>query len=260
MTTVSQIITDGFREANLIRLGATPTTNEQTEALARLQNLVTGVLGFEAGQKLVPCPVGQNNVQYPQFFDLTQWGYNWIPSNLRLMCNLTEATTLNLPPNPQDGERMGVVDVSGNFATYNLTLVGNGSQIEGATQVVMNTNGYTAEWFYRADTGDWALVSPLSLAGDMPYPADFDDLFIISLAARLAPRNGRPLAAESAAILDRQIDQFAARYGVSLPSSADPAVTRMATQAFGNGIATETAYSTPTAAFNTGWPFPGRRF
>lgn len=258
MTTTTEIITAAYREANLIPVGASPTTAEQAEALPRLQNLVSSVLGEDAGEELAPVSLGRNNVQTPQAFNLDDWAYDWVPPNIRVMANLQSAKTLNLPPNPQDGARFGVVDVSGNFSTYNLTLNGNGRQIEASSSLTLSADGYAGEWFYREDLGNWALVSPLTLGGAMPFPAKFDDLFIIGLELRLVSRNSQSISAESAARYDDQSRQFKAKYKQRVPTSADPATLCLSKQAFGPGTS-QSVYGQPTAAFNAGWPFFGRR-
>ena len=47
--TVSQIITEAYRESNNIPVGTVPTTNEQNEAVLIFNRLVKSMFGNEAG-------------------------------------------------------------------------------------------------------------------------------------------------------------------------------------------------------------------
>jgi hypothetical protein len=215
MTTVSQIITDAFRQSNLIPVGTSPAQAQQNEALRYINRIVLSVLGNEAGENLSPLGVGSNNISrptgYPYFDDLlvNEW---FVPENTRIMFNLGNPVSLYLHPNPDDGTRIGVVDVSGNFSTNNLTLKGNGRNIEAASELVLSTNGTANEWMYRADTGNWSKTTNLLIGDVFPFPEDFDDMFITMLAIRINPAYGRMIDAQSAAVLDRSRNQLRARY------------------------------------------------
>lgn len=177
MTTVSQIIADAYRESNLKAIGTTPTDEENAEALPRLQSLVSSMLGNEAGVKLSVIPIGRNNINRPSgwpYYTGTPFVDWFVPLNVRLALNLDSAEEVNLHPMPQDGSRFAIADLSGNLATNNLTVNGNGRTIEGADTLVLNTSEIKEEWFYRDDTGDWSRVTNLTLDDPMPYPQDFD--------------------------------------------------------------------------------------
>lgn len=261
MTVVSQIITDAYRETNLIAVGTQPTPAEQAEALARLQSLVSSVLGFEAGEILSPWPLGSNNIVAPPGFP--QWTaqtWQWLPSNIRLVCNLTETATVNMNPMPEDGARFGVQDVSGNFSTKPLILDGNGRNIDGATTFICNTDGFNKEWFYRADLGTWKVTTPITADSDMPYPEQFDDFFIIALALRMNPRYSQSLAPESLAAMQRSLEQFKARYHQVVPTPADPATLLLSRQTsrngyYSNGSPWPGAPWTQRGQFLSGWPY-----
>jgi hypothetical protein len=196
MTLVSQIITDAYRETNLVPLGATISSNMQTEALNRLNSLVMSVVGNEVADGLSELAIGGD-------FDQTEFATTevGIPDNVRVMLNLSSATSLDLDPMPFDGQRLAVVDVSGTLGTYNLTLSGNGRNIEGASSLTLNTNSLTRQWLYRSDTGNWAKLTDLITSDQLPFPEEFDDFFIISLAARLNPRYGQTLDPASQLLL-----------------------------------------------------------
>lgn len=218
MTTVANIIKRALRETNLIPLGVTPGTEQEQEAFELLTTIVQGVPGGEAGENLNPLALGQENIEAPN-------GYPWwnselpenifVRSNTRLMCNLTQESTIFFDPIPHDGARMGVVDCALNFDINNITLVGNGRLIDGAVDVTLNTPGAKQEWVYREDIGTWVTVTPLDLVGEMPWPEEFDDMFIILLALRLNPRYGQVIHPASAEVLKKTKSAFSARYSQS---------------------------------------------
>lgn len=230
MTTVSSIISDAFRLTNLTAVGKSPTTDQQTEALRHLNRIVKSVFGYEVGEELVTLPIGRNNISQP-----SDWpGYNttpdsnWIvPKNVRLQFNLAEPVQLYLHPAPDDGSRFSVVDASGNLATYNVTFNGNGSRIEGASTLVLNTNSITGDWFYRADQGNWVKLSPLLIDDTFPFPEEFDDFFIMLLAMRLNPSYGKALAPEAQELFNRSRSMFRARYAQYIPVMSDLGLIRL---------------------------------
>lgn len=231
MTTVSQIIVDAFRQSNLIAVGGAPTANEETEALRYLNRLVLSVFGNEAGDPLTALPVGENNVSRTAgtaWWNPTQDADWFVPKNVRLMLNLTEPTTVYLHPSPDDGSRFAIVDSSGNLATNNLTVVGNGNKIDGATSQTVSTNGTTAAWFYREDLGTWVKYAPLVTTDTFPFPEEFDDYFITLLAIRLNPSYGAAIDGQSQMIFERSKRQLQSRYTQNIVTSVDPALLRHA--------------------------------
>lgn len=229
MTLVSQIISDGLRESNLIAVSASPTTAQQTEALNRLQALVLSCLGNEAGYILEDWNiVSSTSITRPSGLPVasanlatfTVW------PNSRLFCNLTEAVELDLDPQPQDGQRLSAIDVAGNFGTYNFTLNPNGRKIQGTTSnLILSANDDSGQWLYRSDIADWVLIDTLAAGSEMPFPVDYDDYFVTMLAMRLNPRYGKALSELTKARLDQQTEQISRRYDqtrlqpVSPPSS-----------------------------------------
>lgn len=228
MALVSEIIKDAFREANLLPITQSPTLDEQSEALRLLNRFVRSIFGNEAGDKLQSYPVGLGNVitttTLPTY-DFT--GTNYVPLNSRLMANLTVATQINLHPDPEDGSRIAVVDVSGNFATFPLTLRGNGRGVDTATTAVLNTASLKKEWFYRADLGSWMAITNLGLNDVFPFPLEFEDLFVIGLATRLNPRNGVTIDEQAMMNFRRQRNLFRARYSQSIQQESEEGLIRM---------------------------------
>lgn len=205
MTLASDIITRAYRETNLIPLVATPNANQQAEALTLLNGQLLAALGFEAGDDLSDLNIGGQ-------FDQSSICSQWVPENARLVLNLTGALTLELHPQPYDGQRLAIADAGANLATYNLTLNGNGRQVEGVANLVLNVNGDARQWLYRADIANWVKVVTLAATDSMPFPAEFDSFFITRLALRLNPRYGQSLSQESGNELTRAETKLRARY------------------------------------------------
>lgn len=216
-TLISQIIQDAYREANIIAVETSPTSDQTTEGLRLLNRFIRSLFGNEVGQPLVPVPYGENNVEFmSQEFDYYSTLLNYfVPVNSRIIANLESTKTINLAPNPEDGDRIGVSDASGNFATYNLVLNGNGRTIDGASTLTLSTNGEDVEYFYREDIADWVQITNLTDTDNSPFPTEFDDLLIIGLAMRLAPRYGSTTAGESINTYRSILTKFRARYGSS---------------------------------------------
>lgn len=258
-TPVTSIILSAMRETNLIPLGVTPSTAQQAEAFGLLSTIVAGVLGNEGGENMTPLPLGQNNIESPVGYP---WWNNSLPGNIfiqtntRLMCNLTGPGTVNLHPQPHDGARFGIVDVSGNFNIHPLTVYANGRNIDGAFDEVFTTSGLAQEWIYREDLGNWVTVIPLSLTGNMPWPVEFDDMFIVMLAMRLNPRYGQIMHPASLEALKAAMRKFSARYKQSTQQQASEDGLLYLTGFYQhNGRYPNTTYGDPTGFFNSGYPF-----
>lgn len=259
MTLVSQIITDAYRQSNLLAIGASPTTAQQTEALRYVNRIVKSVLGNEAGARLEPFPIGRNNVDRPfgyPWYDDTPSNDWFVPKDKRLVLNLDRSLTLYLHPKPDDGTRVGVSDVSDNLATYNLVLDGNGRTIEDANTLTLSTNGLNAEWFYRSDLGNWMRVTNLQLGDEFPFPEDFDDMFITMLAMRLNPAYSVEMDQQSAAVFTRSRAQFRARYKGTVEVESEEGLIRMPRVATDrDGWTRDNYYGDPTSAFDRGLPW-----
>lgn len=259
MTTVASIIQSALRETNLIPLGVPPTPDELAEGFNLLSTIVAGVLGNEAGENLSPMPLGQEGINAPKgypWWSNTLPGNVYVPTNTRIMCNLTGAGLVNLHPKPHDGARMGMVDVSQNFDINPFTINGNGRSIEGDESQTYDTAGQIREWLYREDLGNWVTVIPLDIDGSMPWPPEFDDMFIIMLAMRLNPRYGQVIHPASAEALKIGMSKFSARYGQSttqMPSEDGLRYLTHFNRFWGYGSNRE--YGDPNYFFNSGFPF-----
>lgn len=230
MTLVSDIITQSLRESNLIAVGGNPTPQEATEGLSRLRSIVLSVLGNEVGYILEDWNVANDVADDPVILRPSGFAEASadfvVPAQARLICNLSAATELDLDPQPQDGQRISVVDAGNSFNANPLTLNGNGRLIDGGTSVTLDTDLTRKQWVYRSDHSNWISVDPLDQDDQMPFPEEFDDYFIIMLAARMNPRYGQELTATSAARLQEQREQIIARYNQSRTRQAQPQVSR----------------------------------
>ncbi len=260
MTTVYQIIVDAYRQSNLVGLGIAPTQPQEAEALRYLERIVAQAFGNEAGDSLTGFPIGRNNIERPAGYP--SWGTvpdnQWfVPKNTR--CNLNLETTgveLYLDPFATDGGRFAIVDSSNNLATYPVTIKGNGFFIEGAESITLNTNGIEREWFFRADLGEWKRCSPLQLFDEFPFPKEFDDYFIISLAFRLNPAYQRQLDPQSKIMWDKSRNALTSRYAQVTEMPSEWALLRMSKMTADRNYWTgsTTSYN-PNAMFNKGWPW-----
>jgi hypothetical protein len=208
MTLVSEIIQSAYREGNLIPSGTDPTADEQAEALARLNTIILYTLGAGMGENVYDwlvtqpqrtAPVAANYPQLPLSKDTKPEVYQCPPKNSRIVWNGV-TTTVYFPEAPSDGSRMALVQGSGlwngdpDTAKTTLTLNGNGRLIEGAATISFENTGPAKQWWYRADLGDWRLVTTVAATDELPFAPEIDDLWILNLTMRLAPRYGKTLA------------------------------------------------------------------
>lgn len=218
MTLISSIITDAYRESNILPLVKAPSAPQITEALRLLNGLFSSIYGDEAGESLQDWPLGNFGRESPVYnLENTEYDINRPTINRRLIAVNEEAKTVYLTLYPQDGSRMGIADPFGRLAAFPVTLDANGRTIEGSSNLLLNTNGTFAEWFYRADLGQWVRLTSKTTTDEMPFPADFDNFFIILLAMRINPRYGRTLDEQSLAIFRSEKRKFVARYLQSMP-------------------------------------------
>ena len=256
MTLISSIISDAFREGNILPLNKAPTTDQSTEALRLLQGVIDAIYGGDAGEFLQDWPLGNYGRESPGYdLPYTEDQINHPNINRRLIAVNTAAKTVYLTLQPQDGARMGIADPFGRLAAFPVTLNANGREIEGAATLLLNSNGTFREWFYRADLGDWVRITSLLTTDQLPFPTMFDNMFTILLAMRLNPRYGREMDAQSVDILQQGRRRFVARYLQSQPLEIDDSISWpfMSTQSYD----TQREF-TSSQAFDRGGYFWGR--
>lgn len=228
MTLVSSIIIDAYRESNMVALDRALTAGQSTEALRLLNTVLNSIYGSDAGELITDWPLG-NFGRQPNFHryavNTDDERLRQPPINRRLIALNERAETVYLTAEPQDGSRMAVADPFARLAAFPVTLNANGRTIEGAPALLLNVSGLFREWLYRADLSAWVRISDISAVEEMPFPAKFDNMFIILLAMRLNPRYGRKLDEQSALILRQQRRDFIARYLQSQPLWIDDSLS-----------------------------------
>jgi hypothetical protein len=228
VTLISSIITDAFRESNMLALGKAPTDNQVTEALRLYNALINSIYGGDAGERLSDWPLGTfDRDPDGDCFEIpyTDERLHHPPINQRLIALNATATTIWLTVRPQDGSRMGISDPFSRLSTVPITLDGNGRPIESAASVLLDTDGTFREWIYRADLSAWVRITDLLATDENPFPQNFDMMFIILLALRLNPRYGRTLDEQSTVMLKNNRREFIARYLQSQPLEIDDSIS-----------------------------------
>lgn len=224
MSLTSDILLDAYRESNLVALGALPDGAQQIEGMRLLTRLVDSVFGNEVGEKLRDWPIGSSYLY-------AGWGpeyWQYLEGDIRIIVADGQSHTLTMPPAPENGARIEIIDAGTGFATYPVTLKREAALIAGqAADYVLNTDGAKVTLFYRSDLADWVVMSPLDYDGEFPFPPQHDDAFVGMFATRLNPRYQQTLSDESRASLSRATSQLRAAYRRIKPTAADLAVLRL---------------------------------
>lgn len=233
MTTLRDIVTDAMRESGLVQIGVPIEAEQLDEGLRRLQSLILSFYGNEMGSPLTPLVYGREGIvqAYASVYDASNYLSSYfVPPNSQLMVNSDIDYIVYLNPNPQDGERISVVDVGKNFSTHSFTLNGNGRRIDEDRELSLVTDGTNRSWMYRADLGRWVEVTALTASSESPFPGEFDDFLITSLAMRLHPRYQQQTAPETLQAYKRSKSQFRARYRQTKVVYPDLALVRLASR------------------------------
>lgn len=223
MTTASIIVTQALREGNLIPVGTSPTTEQASEGLDRLNIFVSALFGNEIGEPLFEWPVpppqrtSPENARWPLYPGLSYdearlpGVYTNPPCNVRLMASNTTPTTIYLQHMPNDGARVAYVSVG---AADALTLDGNGRMIDGSATIDIEPtdDGGRQLWFYRGDLGSWQKIITLASDTESPLPMEFDDYLITGLCIRMSSRYGSDPRSGTVATYKSQLAKLQARY------------------------------------------------
>jgi hypothetical protein len=259
MTIVQQIITDAYRNSNLIAVGTQPNLAQQNEALRYLNRLISSVFGNEAGEKLEAFPIGRVNIARPQgypYYNQTPANNWFVPVNKRLMLNLDDPCSVYLTPMPCDGARFAIKDIQGNLSTNPLTVYGNGRTFENQQSLVLNTNGQDSQWFYRQDLGNWQKLASLEIADEFPFPEEFEDMFVFMLAMRLNPAYEQAMDEQSGTLLERARSQFRARYRQTIEVGSEAGLIRLPMTTQDRVFYQPDAWNgDPTSLFYAGYPY-----
>ena len=153
------------------------------------------------------------------------------PPNVRLLAAQTASVEIYLDPNPDDGAQLYLVSVGADFATNPYTIHANGHLIEDAATLVIDTAlASPMFWFYRADTANWQRVETLTIDDEMPFPAEFDDYFIIALNVRLSSRNAKDIKQGSVARFEQIEGLIKTRYRQTPRTTVSPSGTLFRTR------------------------------
>jgi hypothetical protein len=248
MTTIRQLVTDAFRESGITQTGLDPESDEFDEGLRKAQFIIQNLLVSELGCLLTPVSYGSASLTNASALYEDQSSFvdqYFVPPFSRLMVNIDTPVTVYLPPNPMDGTRVGVVDSGSTFGSNTFTINGNGRKIEGAFTKTLSDDGVSREWFYRADTGNWSVVSSLTSNDESPFPFEFDDLISTQVAMRLNPRYEQQTAPETISAYRTLLSRFKARYKTSVEVGIEEGLIRFT---HGN----RGYYSIPIYYFNQG--------
>ena len=80
-------------------------------------------------------------------------------SDFVLFCNATTPITLTAPSSPVDGQVFKIKDASGTAETNNITINGNGKNIDGSSTVMINTNRGGIEMVYDQILDFWLVMN-----------------------------------------------------------------------------------------------------
>lgn len=218
MATCQEIINDGLHALRVLGFGQTATSAQSEYCLGRLQAYIDQLSGFGGSLPFVARKVTGSETLSTRY-----------PAQ-RLQCQLSAAATITLPegagssPIP-DGMRVQIVDAKENFATYNLTVAGNGFLINSSTSnYTISTNGAVRNLMFRADLGDWQVMSAsLALGDNIPFPSEFDEAIMLN-AARRYTRFGQRLSAEDMELARKGANRLRARYVKPPNAQLDTAV------------------------------------
>lgn len=224
MSTLSEIVTRAFRESQILDINRPPSALQQGEAVTILR----GVILRKIRPAVTPIWIGDITAIREQkgiiFKDFTNYAPNIaVPQDCYVNLLNDEARTIMLPPSPGDGARLTFIDVAGTLSTFPLTLEGNGNLVNGGATEVLSTNNLNTSYMFRRDLAEWRPVSIIALiaTAQVPFPEEFDDMFVIELAIRLNPRYGKEISAITTEMYQDIRSRFMGRY-MSEIGSAQP--------------------------------------
>lgn len=231
---IAEILEKSFFEAGLTTELQHATPTQTRNAMDTISDVIAFAYGTTVGEKLNPWPLGNfgRSTQSRTLPTLQVLQRPWI--NSELVAVNEEAMTVYLPVDPSDGARVGLIDPFSRLASVPITLDGNGRTIEAAATKLLNTNGTNTTWLYRADLGNWAKLSPLLITDDLPFPADYNRMFIILMAMHLNPAYGRNISSTQAQFLKGYQQQFQARYVQSQPLEINTDISFGTRQSYNN--------------------------
>jgi len=224
MSTLSEITQRAFRESQILDINRAPSVQQENEAI----EILRGIILRKIRPAVTPIWLGDLSAVREQrgtvLKDFTSYApQRAVPQDCYVNLLLTTPLTLLLPPSPGDGARLTFIDVGGTLATNPLTLVGNGNLVDGGSTETLATNNSNTSYMFRRDLAEWRPVTTVALIGtaQMPFPEEFDDMFVIELAIRINPRYGKEVSEITGEMYQDIRSRFMGRY-MSETSSAAP--------------------------------------
>lgn len=223
-TIVRQVIEDAFAEIGDIQAGQSIDGDQAALGLRRYNALLGDLAGMGVGETLQDVDLAR----YPN-----AWTYPYTPVNVRMLVGAQSSRQLAFPYEPQNGSRFAIVDLDNSFASSPVTLSRNGRKIDGeAADLLCDTAGYNAEWFYRADLGGWLTVQEAEIGDNCLYADNCRDALALVLSARLSPSTGLGVSAEAASAITRGLGTLKARHRQKIVAWAESAILRTGRQSF----------------------------
>jgi len=231
MTTASELVTQAYRDGNLIGIKDAPTSEQMTEGLDLLGDYFESLLGYELGEFNFDWPTPPSTTSpVPARFPLLPLGrelpsdvWPYPPSNVRVLLSIVANTTIFLPQDPDDGARILLVNLD-SASTFSLTIEGNGRLIQGAAKITeLATALDQRHLFYRADLGGWQVIAEFISTTDSPLPRLYDRLLSMGTLEYLMPRYGKDITSVQQKTMRRLVKRLKSQYRQSVGQpSADP--------------------------------------
>lgn len=220
MATARETIKKGLRKLRVIGQGESPDSATLTDCLDALNKLLVEIVGF-----------GGSHVLQARTIDTS---YELSPRDpaVRLLCRHSSPITITLPSvdtmEVYDGMRVGVVDVSNNASTNNITIARNSWLLEGATaDLTLSTNNINRVWMFRGDLGDWKRATDLAVDDSLPFPTDLDESMALIFANRVGGEFGQALRPSDLALARAALRHLSAKYVPAVRMAPDQSVTHM---------------------------------
>lgn len=220
MATARETIKKALRKLRVIGQGESPDSATLTDCLDYLNKLLAEIVGFGGSHPVLTKTISTSYEVSPR------------EPAIRLLCRHDGALTVTLPSVDNmeiyDGMRLGVVDVSNNAATANITIARNQWLLEGATSdLTLSTNGINRLWMFRADLGDWKRATDLAVDDSLPFPTDLDTAMALILANEIGGEFGQQLRPSDLALAKAARLKLGAKYVKGVRMAPEPSVRWM---------------------------------
>jgi len=188
MTQIKDLIQAAYRETNIIPVGASPSSNEETEALFLFNRVFSETVQL----------IEKNSLPYGVVDDTTKLNDNGnisVLSNRNVQVIKPSNVSLEFPLYPAEGDRI-IVEISkaGVAPVSPVTLIsGPVWEIDNYSAPITDPS-FLGKWVFVSTKGGWKSLGEFSKNDDFIFPSEFDDFFTLRLAARLAQRNGEALS------------------------------------------------------------------